>query len=156
MIAKKGIIEAISISKKRGTKKYNVESARFIENYGIEEDAHAGKWHRQISLLSLESLHNFNTNSQVKIKAGEFSENILISGVGSLTSLPIGSLIKLGDEVVLKITQHGKECHTNCTIFQNIGKCIMPTEGIFAKVIKGGIVKRGDKIEASTEYPTNN
>ncbi len=141
-----GSVFALSISEKRGTVKYNVESANFIENYGIENDAHAGDWHRQISLLSAESIEKFNATSNFNVRPGEFSENVTTQGIELLTSLPIGSVIEIGNDVVLKVTQHGKKCHTDCAIFQTVGKCIMPTEGIFATVLKGGKVKVGDLI----------
>lgn len=137
---------ALSISEVRGTKKHNVQEATFIENYGIQNDAHAGKWHRQVSLLAFESIEKFNSNSGLNVSPGEFAENITTKGL-DLLLLPIGNTIKIGDEVVLRITQHGKECHTNCEIFKLVGKCAMPTEGVFAVVLKGGIVKTGDTIQ---------
>ncbi len=139
-------IFALSISEKRGTIKYNVEGANFVENYGIENDAHAGDWHRQISLLSIESIEKFNANSNFKVNPGEFSENVTTQGIELLTTLPIGSMIKIGNDVLLKVTQHGKKCHTDCAVFKTVGKCIMPTEGIFATVLKGGKVRVGDSI----------
>lgn len=140
-----GIIVALSVSEIRGVKKHNVESAEFIEDYGIKGDAHAGKWHRQISLLSIESIKSFNESTGYVIKPGDFAENVTVGGM-KLLDLPVGSQIKMGN-VVLEITQHGKQCHTDCEIFRTVGKCAMPTEGIFAKVIKGGIVKTGNTIE---------
>lgn len=141
----KGIIVALSISEVRGVKKHNVESAEFVEDYGIKGDAHAGKWHRQISLLSIESIKNFNESTGYLIKPGDFAENVTVSGM-NLLDLPVGSKIKMGN-VVLEITQHGKQCHTDCEISRTVGKCAMPTEGIFARVIKGGIVKTGNTVE---------
>ena len=142
------MVFALSISEVRGVKKHNVREAIFVEDYGIQNDAHAGKWHRQVSLLALESIERFNSASGLKVSPGEFAENITTKGV-NLLSLPIGSTIKIGNDVVLLITQHGKECHTNCEIFKLVGKCVMPTEGIFAKVLKGGIVKVGDRIQTN-------
>ncbi len=139
------IVFALSISEVRGIKKHNVREAIFIENYGIQNDAHAGKWHRQVSLLAIESIERFNLNSGLNISPGEFAENITTKGL-DLLSLPIGSTMKIGNEVILRVTQHGKKCHTNCEIFKLVGKCAMPTEGIFAVVLKGGTVKTGDKV----------
>ena len=143
-----GKVFAISISEVRGTKKHNVEMAEFIADYGIKGDAHAGKWHRQISLLSIDSIRKFNYLTGYFIKPGDFAENITVEGL-DLLLLPIGSKIKIGDKVILEITQHGKQCHNACEIFKNVGKCAMPTEGIFAKVLNGGMVKKGDGVQIS-------
>ncbi len=142
-----GKIVAISISCKRGTIKYNVEEVKIVENYGIEGDAHAGDWHKQISMLSLESIEKFNAESGHDVKPGEFSENITTEGISVLTSIPVGSLLRIGKDVVLEITQHGKEEKEGCPIFKKVGKCILPREGIFARVLKGGIVRIGDPIK---------
>ena len=142
-----GSVFALSISEVRGTTKHNVESVMLIENYGIENDAHAGNWHRQISLLAVESIESFNKSSGFNVLPGEFAENITTKGINLLKSLPIGSVVKIGNDVVLEITQHGKKCHTDCAIYKVVGKCAMPTEGIFAKVLKGGKIKVGDPIK---------
>lgn len=137
----KAVIKAICISKERGTAKQKVDEARFIENYGIEGDAHAGNWHRQISLLSFEKVEELRARG-AEVLDGAFGENILAEGIDFKT-LPIGAHIKAGD-VELEVTQIGKKCHSECEIFHQVGDCIMPREGIFAKVLKGGILKIGD------------
>ncbi len=139
-------VVALSISKKRGTTKHNVDSVEIIEDYGIVGDAHAGKWHKQISLLAMESIERFNNESGFNVKAGEFSENITTEGIDILTSIPIKSVIKIGRDVVLEVTQHGKKEKEGCPIFARVKKCMLPLEGIFAKVLKGGVVKVGDPI----------
>ena len=143
----KGKIEALCISEARGTVKHAVPEVRLIKDYGIEGDAHAGHWHRQVSLLSSEQVKAFNkriaeSNTRIQEQA---NENILVSGI-DLPKLPVGSLIKAGD-VVLKLSQIGKECHSHCQIFQRVGDCIMPREGVFATVEQGGILKAGMELE---------
>lgn len=137
-----GIIRAVCISEKKGTAKRPVEQAEFIGNFGIKGDAHAGKWHRQVSLLSYGSVQEFDKG--IEIKPGDFGENLLVEGI-ELKNLPCGTILKVG-EAVLKVSQRGKECHSGCKIRELTGDCIMPREGIFAEVIKGGTVKPGDKI----------
>lgn len=139
-----GIIRGICISKERGTVKSPVSKARFIENYGIENDAHAGNWHRQVSLLSYEKIEEFKSEG-AKIDAGSFGENIIVEGF-DLSKIPVGSRLQSG-EVILEITQIGKECHSHCQIYKAMGDCIMPREGIFAKVVNGGELETGDEIE---------
>lgn len=136
-------IKAVCISEKKGTAKKNVGQAELIENFGLKDDAHAGNWHRQVSLLSYEKIEEFKTLG-VDVKDGDFGENLIVEGI-DLAKLPIGTKITI-NEVLLEVTQIGKECHTGCAIAQAVGKCIMPTEGIFAKVLKGGIVKSGDTV----------
>ena len=136
-------IKAVCISEKKGTAKKNVGQAELIENFGLKDDAHAGNWHRQVSLLSYEKIEEFKTLG-VDVKDGDFGENLIVEGI-DLAKLPIGTKITI-NQVLLEVTQIGKECHTGCAIAQAVGKCIMPTEGIFAKVLKGGIVKSGDKV----------
>jgi MOSC domain-containing protein YiiM len=146
MIAvKSGRIVAISISRKKGIPKTNVPSANLIENYGIEGDIHAGNWHRQVSFLAMESIEKMRQAGLPKLRPGAFAENITTEFV-DVPNLKIGSKIKLGNEAVLEITQIGKECHSKCAIFLKIGDCVMPKEGIFAKVIKGGKIFVNDKI----------
>jgi MOSC domain-containing protein YiiM len=140
-------VVAISISKEKGTIKYNVEHVKVIENYGIENDAHAGSTLRQISLLSMESIERFNSESGFNVKAGEFSENVTTKGIENLTSLSVGSVIKIGKDVTLKVTEHGKEEKEGCPLFKKVGKCVLPYEGIFAIVLKGGAIKVGDPIK---------
>ena len=136
-------IKAVCISEKKGTAKKNVGQAELIENFGLKDDAHAGNWHRQVSLLSYEKIEEFKTLG-VDVKDGDFGENLIVEGI-DLAKLPIGTKITI-NQVLLEVTQIGKECHTGCAIAQAVGKCIMPTEGIFAKVLKGGIVKSGDTV----------
>jgi len=138
-----GKVVSVNISKEKGTKKQPVEFADVIENFGIKGDSHAGKWHRQVSLLGIESIEKAKKWG-LNINPGDFAENITTEGI-NLRLLPIGTKIKI-NTVVLEVTQIGKECHTGCEIFKKVGKCIMPTEGIFTKVLKGGIVKKGDEI----------
>ena len=136
---------SINISREKGTKKEPVQEAIVIENYGIQEDAHAGShWHRQISLLSYESIQKMKDKG-LSLKPGDFAENITTEGI-DLLDLPIGAKLQIG-EVILEVTQHGKSCHTKCQIFKIVGDCIMPKEGIFVKVIKGGKIKLGDEIK---------
>ncbi|MDA3838277.1 MAG: MOSC domain-containing protein [Candidatus Delongbacteria bacterium] len=140
-----GIIKAICISEKKGTEKFTIKEA-IVNQLGIVNDAHAGDWHRQISLLSAEEVDKFNSNNpQVNIVDGAFGENILLEGI-DLCKTQIGDKIVIGS-VELEVTQIGKECHGDgCTIFQAVGKCIMPKVGIFAKVLKTGTIKTGDKV----------
>ena len=141
-----GKIKAICISEKKGTEKHSVPSAE-INDKGIIGDAHAGDWHRQISLLSYGEVVIFkNSNPQVKIEDGAFGENLLIEGI-DLSKPKIGSKVVIG-EVELEITQIGKECHGDgCTIYRAVGKCIMPKTGIFTKVVKQGFIKTGDGVK---------
>ncbi|MGL5150230.1 MAG: MOSC domain-containing protein [Clostridium sp.] len=131
---------AICTSKEKGTSKVMVDEVNIIEDFGIEGDAHAGKWHRQISLLALEKIEDFR-NKGANVDFGAFGENLVISGV-ELNKLPIGQQLQIGD-VLLEVTQIGKKCHDKCAIFYQVGQCIMPTNGIFAKVLKGGKVTVG-------------
>ena len=137
------VIKAVCISEEKGTAKLNVRQAEIIENYGLKDDAHAGNWHRQVSLLSYEKIEEFKSLG-VDVNDGDFGENLIVEGI-DLRTLPVGTHIQI-NEVLLEVTQIGKECHTGCAIAQTVGKCIMPTEGIFAKVLKGGIVKIGDTV----------
>lgn len=140
-----GKITAISISKKKGIPKSNVQSATLIENYGIKGDAHAGNWHRQVSLLPLESIDKMRMAGLPGLRAGAFAENLTIEGI-ELNQLPINSKMKIGTSVLMEVTQIGKECHSKCAIFFTVGDCVMPREGIFAKVITGGEIFIGDDI----------
>ncbi len=140
-----GKVLDINISEKKGVIKTPLKEGIFIEDFGLEGDAHAGKWHRQVSLLGIES---FNKMIELGIKDldhGSFAENITTEGI-ILYELPVGTRMKIG-ETIQEVTQIGKECHTGCAIAQKVGKCVMPKEGIFTKVIKGGIVRPGDIIE---------
>jgi len=144
----RGKIKATSISKDRGTRKYNIPSAQLKADFGIEGDAHGGNWHRQVSLLAEESIEKIRAKG-ANVKEGDFAENITTEGI-DLQSLKIGSKLKLGPEACVEITQLGKECHNHCRIFQQVGDCIMPREGVFARVTKPGRIKVGDTIEVET------
>jgi cyclic pyranopterin phosphate synthase len=141
----RGRIKAISVSKERGMQKTNVTTAELKADFGIVGDAHSGNWHRQVSLLELESINEMIAKG-AKVAPGNFAENITTEGI-DLGALKIGSKLKLGSDVELEITQLGKECHSRCEIFEQIGDCIMPREGIFARVVKAGIINVGDLIE---------
>ena len=140
-----GVVKAICISTVRGTEKHAIEEANFIKDYGIEGDAHAGKWHRQVSLLSYNKVEEFNAKGG-DVDDGAFGENVLVSGL-DFKNLPVGTILKCGD-VVLEMTQIGKECHSHCNIFHRVGDCIMPREGVFAIVKNGGVMKTGDVMHA--------
>ncbi|OGR87130.1 MAG: molybdenum cofactor sulfurase [Elusimicrobia bacterium RIFCSPHIGHO2_02_FULL_57_9] len=139
-----GTILAVCVSARKGIRKKNVGQAMFLENFGIEGDAHAGNWHRQVSLLAWESIEKMRAKG-LQVNAGSFAENITTRGM-DLVSLPIGSRISIGNGVVFEVTQIGKECHTRCAIYTLAGDCVMPREGVFARVIHGGMVKVGDGI----------
>ncbi|MFA6571459.1 MAG: MOSC domain-containing protein [Bacteroidota bacterium] len=141
-----GRIVAISISHKKGIPKTNVDSAKLIENFGIEGDVHAGNWHRQISILAVESINKMKSEGLTHIQPGIFGENLTTEFL-NLTNIKIGTKIKAGDNCELEITQIGKECHSKCSIFELTGDCVMPKEGIFAKVIKSGEIRVNDAIE---------
>ena len=141
----KGTTVAVCTSKKKGIRKRSVEEAELKVDWGIVGDAHADDWHRQVSLLAMESIEKMR-DLGLNVGPGSFAENLTTQGL-DLLSLPIGSQVRVGDEVILEITQHGKICHDHCAIYHQVGDCVMPREGIFAKVIKGGQVKAGDTIE---------
>ncbi len=145
----RGSIKAISVSKKKGTQKTNVAEAVLKSNFGILGDAHAGPWHRQVSLLATESIDKMVARG-ANVRPGNFAENITTEGI-ELLKLSLGSKLRLGKSVELEITQFGKKCHSRCEIFEQIGDCIMPREGIFAKVTKPGLIKVGDAIEICDE-----
>ena len=128
---------------KKGVQKKAVDEITLIPDYGIEGDAHAGKWHRQVSLLSYERVQEFNALG-AGVYHGAFGENLIVEGY-DLKTIPVGTIFECNG-VVLEITQIGKECHSHCEIHKKMGTCIMPTNGIFAKVIKGGTIKAGDEI----------
>lgn len=141
----KGRILAISVSKRKGMPKSNVASVRLIKDYGIENDVHAGKWHRQVSFLAIESIQRMRDKGLPKLRPGAFAENITTEFL-DLPLLKIGSIVKIGSEAELEITQIGKECHAKCAIYYKVGDCVMPTEGIFGIVKKGGIISNGDDV----------
>ena len=138
------IVKAVCISENKGERKTPVVAVELRENHGIVGDAHAGDWHRQVSLLAEESIDKMRALG-LNVTAGDFAENITTSGI-DLVSLPIGGRLQIG-ETLLEVTQIGKECHTRCAIFYQAGDCVMPKEGIFVKVVTGGTVKPGDGIQ---------
>ena len=140
-----GTVLSVNISEKKGTPKTKVNPGVLIENFGVEGDAHAGKWHRQVSLLAAESIEKAKNGPTNGLCHGVFAENITTQGI-ELYKLPVGTRLQVG-EAVLEISQIGKECHEGCAISKLVGKCVMPREGVFAIVIKGGKVYAGDKIE---------
>ena len=140
-----GTIIAVCTSKKKGTRKRNVGEAELRVDWGLVGDAHAANWHRQVSLLAMESIEKMRAKG-LNVGPGSFAENLTTQGI-DLLSLPIGSQVRVGSDVVLEITQHGKVCHDRCAIYEIAGDCVMPREGIFAKVVEGGRVKVGDTIK---------
>lgn len=141
----KGEIVSINISDKKGVKKKGVDEALLVADHGLEKDAHAGDWHRQVSLLASESIDKMRDKG-LTLDAGDFAENITTRDI-DLVSLPVGTRVRVGGEILLEISQIGKECHERCAIYYQAGDCIMPREGVFAKVLKGGLVKKGDGLE---------
>ena len=135
---------AVCTSQERGTQKENIHRAELIEDWGIKGDAHAGKWHRQVSLLSYETIEAFRKRG-ADVADGAFGENLVVSGY-DFTRFPVGSRFSCG-EVILELTQIGKECHNGCAIFQKMGECIMPHNGVFARVVKGGTIAEGDTFQ---------
>ena len=138
-----GIVRGICISEKRGTQKHEVSEAKFVSDWGIESDAHAGHWHRQVSLLSLQKIEEFRARG-VAVEFGAFGENLIVDGY-DFRNLPVGTKFRCND-VLLEMTQIGKECHSHCEICKVVGDCIMPREGVFAKVLEGGTIKVGDEL----------
>jgi MOSC domain-containing protein YiiM len=136
---------SINISEKKGVIKTPIKEGLFIEEHGLKDDAHAGKWHRQVSLLAQESIDKMIEMGISDLDAGKFAENITTEGI-ILHELPVGTRLKIG-ETIQEVTQIGKECHKGCAIKNQVGTCIMPTEGIFTRIIKGGVVRSGDSIE---------
>ncbi len=144
-------IVAISVSDKKGMRKGNVPAAELRPGHGIVGDAHAGEWHRQVSLLAMESIEKMKKMG-LAVGPGDFAENIATEGI-ELVSLPIGRRLRLGKNAEVEVTQIGKECHTRCAIYQQAGDCVMPREGIFVKVLRGGDIRVGDAIEVLGEIP---
>lgn len=141
----KGRVLEINISDKKGVVKTPISEGNFIVDFGLEGDAHGGDWHRQISLLGNESIDKMRREGVEDLEFGSFAENITTEGI-VLYELPVGTKLKIGD-TIQEVTQIGKECHTGCAIAQKVGKCVMPKEGIFTKVLKAGKVRVGDTIE---------
>lgn len=138
-----GKIHGICVSEVKGVQKHEIKEAYLIEDWGIEGDAHAGKWHRQVSLLGLGQIEEFRARG-AKVEFGAFGENLIVDEF-HFKELPIGTRFRVGD-AVLEMTQIGKECHSHCEIYKVMGDCIMPREGVFAKVIKGGHIRVGDEL----------
>lgn len=145
-----GEIKAICISERRGTQKKEIPEAQILEDWGIEGDAHGGKWHRQISLLAVEKIEEFRARG-AEIDYGAFGENLIVEGY-DLRTLPVGTRFRIG-EVLLELTQIGKECHSHCEIYKKMGDCIMPREGVFTEVLHGGHIQKGDQIEMIPPEP---
>lgn len=138
-------VVAINISEKKGIPKVTIPEGNFIEEFGLEGDAHGGKWHRQVSLLGMESIDKMKAIGVQGLCTGKFAENLTTEGI-VLFELPVGTKLKIG-ETIQEVTQIGKECHQKCAIYHTVGDCVMPKEGIFTRVLKGGVVKAGDEIE---------
>lgn len=140
-----GKIVAVCTSEKKGTRKKNVGEGLLKVNFGIEGDAHGGDWHRQVSLLALESIKKMQEKG-LDVVPGDFAENLTTEGI-DLVSLPVGTKLKIGENALGEVTQIGKECHNKCAIYYQAGDCVMPKEGIFIKVLTGGQVQVGDSVE---------
>lgn len=143
-----GKVIAVCTSPAKGTQKQNIGEGVFIEDFGIQGDAHAGKWHRQVSLLSYDKIEEFRTRG-AEVADGAFGENLVVEGIDFRT-LPVGTKLCCED-VILEMTQIGKECHHGCQIFQKMGDCIMPREGVFARVIRGGRIRVGDEMKVAED-----
>lgn len=141
----KGKVLSVNISDKKGEKKRNIGKCRLLKGKGLVNDAHAGYMHRQVSLLGKESVEKIRAKG-LDVRFGDFAENLTTEGV-ILYELPVGTKMKVGDEVILRVSQIGKECHTRCAIFQQVGDCVMPREGIFAEVLHEGEITIDDEIE---------
>lgn len=142
-----GKVIAVCTSPQKGMKKHGLEAGRLLAGHGLEGDAHAGPWHRQVSLLAQESIDKMRAKG-LTVGPGSFAENLTTEGI-DLPSLALGQRLRLGKSALIEITQIGKECHTRCAIYYQAGDCVMPREGIFARVLKGGAISPGDSIEAS-------
>jgi len=145
----RGRVVAVCKSEHKGMRKTSVGSAVLREGHGLLGDAHAGKWHRQVSLLAMESIQKMRDKG-LDVGPGDFAENITTEGI-PLADLPVGTHLLIGDQVLLEVTQIGKECHTRCAIYFQAGDCVMPREGIFCAVLKGGRIAEGDEIEVIVE-----
>lgn len=139
-----GKIIALCLSEKKGTRKRPVDAVTLVAGHGLQGDAHAGNWHRQVSLLALEKINAFQARGAL-VAYGDFGENLVVEGL-DLAGLTLGAHLKSG-QVLLEISQIGKECHTRCAIYHSMGECIMPTQGVFARVLHGGTLKAGDALE---------
>jgi MOSC domain-containing protein YiiM len=140
-----GKVLAVCVSEHKGERKKNIGQGVLIENHGLEGDAHAGDWHRQVSLLAMESIKKMQEKG-LDVGPGDFAENLTTEGI-DLVSLPIGTKLKIGEQALGEVTQIGKKCHNRCAIYYQAGDCVMPREGIFIRVLQGGPVKVDDRIE---------
>ncbi|MBP7330805.1 MAG: MOSC domain protein [Firmicutes bacterium ADurb.Bin373] len=140
-----GIIKAVCTSPGKGMRKKNSGEGLLLKEHGLKDDAHAGPWHRQVSLLAVESIEKMRARG-LDVGPGDFAENLTTEGI-DLVNLPVGTRVKIGPEAVGEVTQIGKECHKRCAIYYQAGDCVMPREGIFIRVLEGGPVKTGDHIE---------
>ena len=138
-------IVAVCTSKEKGERKTDVGQAELQEGFGLVGDAHGGDWHRQVSLLAIESIDKMRA-AGLDVGPGDFAENLTTQGV-NLYVLPVGTRLRVGDSVLLEMTQIGKECHDRCAIYHQAGDCVMPREGVFATVVSGGLVKSGDRLK---------
>ena len=143
-----GKVVAVCSSEKKGTRKTDIGDCEVIENFRLKGDAHGGTWHRQVSLLSYEKIEEFRKRG-AQVEFGDFGENLVVEGL-DFRSFPVGTRLYCKN-VILEITQIGKECHHGCRIFQKMGDCIMPREGVFARVIRGGEIRMGDEIRTDVE-----
>jgi len=143
-VFREGYVAAVCTSKKKGTIKKPVETVEVVADHGILGDAHSGPWHRQLSLLAMESIDKMKRMG-LDVEPGSFAENVTTSGL-DLLSLPVGTCLELGEAVRVKITQIGKECHTRCAVYYLAGDCVMPKEGVFARILAGGRIRPGDRI----------
>ena len=140
----RGKVVSVNISPEKGTRKTNVIQSCLLPEFGLKDDAHAGKWHRQVSLLAMESIAKM-VRLGLKVGPGDCAENITTQGL-DLLKLPVGTKFRIGGNSLLEVTQIGKVCHTRCAIYYQAGDCVMPKEGIFAKVLEGGEIRVGDEI----------
>ncbi|MFC1829663.1 MOSC domain-containing protein [Thermodesulfobacteriota bacterium] len=138
-------IVSIALSRKKGTRKKPVDRAKLLTDHGLEGDAHAGEWHRQVSFLASESIGSVREQG-LDVTFGDFAENIATSGI-DWKNLSVGTRVKLGETAEVEISQVGKECHNKCAIYYQAGNCIMPKEGVFARVLRGGMIRCGDTVE---------
>ena len=145
VLKNQGQIVAVSISDRKGVVKHNVDQARLLVDHGLEGDAHAEDGHRQVSLLARESIDKMIARGAT-VKPGDFAENLTVDGLEVMT-LPVGTRLRVGNDVLLEITQIGKTCHKGCAIRELVGDCVMPREGVFARVLQEGVVKVGDTVE---------
>ncbi len=144
-----GRIVAVSVSQRKGIQKSNLPECKLLEDEGLDGDAHAGDWHRQVSLLAMESIDKIRGKG-LDVSPGDFAENITTSGL-QIWELPLGTRLTVGSEALLEVTQIGKECHDRCAIYHQVGDCVMPREGVFTRVLRGGTIRPGDEIRVLPE-----